>query len=559
MYAFLRTGGAFLLALALAFALAAVVPAAAATSAVDVNVCTNCTLPFPFQICYNGSFAENGPSLAEIAATCGGPVLGVGCARISDGLTMQAGALAPRADVLGVPSAAAIGNGSDVLFYNDQSLSVTGFHENSGVAIPLGCGAESAPASLCRQLSANGRIQPGGRCGGVSYSISAMRYYVFSSPCYEKTASDPCVSTDGACGIGATCDAPDGVCTPASVTNCTGVPNQCQDDLGCDVVSGDCLVGNKTAGVGCDGGDPCLVGSQCDGGGGCTPGIVPVACPGPQPCYDFGTCNATSNTTFDCVYEPLPAGSVCNNGDACTTGDTCLFGNGSCIGVPRVFADYECRKDAVCVNGAANYTWIAPDGTNCTDELGSCAETGQCLSGVCQPVTFVDCGPINCFTAGVCQGGFCVNRTQLAAGTPCLSPNGCAATAACTASAQCQPVTFQSCPAPAQCFLPAVCTSTGTGTYNCTSNPANGQTCDIDQCTIAECLLGSCVPIGSVACPGDTCNDPTTCSTVTGCSNPKPDGTPCSTQNGCATGECQTGTCVITSPCAAPVVESILL
>jgi len=517
---------------------------AASAATTGVVFCTNCTVPVDIRICHNISYNEAGPTNAEIQASCGGDIVGYGCATGDEGNLMRVLALANRTAVFAEPGAVISGNGSSVQFFDDSSLQVVGARNSSSGGVPVGCNElTNDAASLCRRRStSSGDIIFGGRCGLFSFSGPAMRFYVFATPCAGKVASDPCVSSDGACATGATCTATDGVCGGGTLTNCTGAANQCENDAGCNLATGACETTNKTVGTPCQNENQCIIDDTCDGGGTCRNGTLLLVCPiGPQ-CSAAGVCQPSNGT---CTFGLAPNGTACTDGDACTNNDRCSAG--SCAGVPIVFPDYDCRFNATCVAGLPIYV-DAANGVVCGDEFGACFINGTCTGGTCIGTVPAPPPDIPCYNASDCQGG-AFNLTKLPSGTACNPDDGCAISAECDAAGTCQITDFEVCPAPNQCFLAGVCNSTGDTSFECVNNFRQGAECTISLCELGICNLGGCDPTTSVSCPGDDCNFPTTCSNTTGCLNPRPDGTSCEDPDVCGTGICQSGVCNVTQPC----------
>jgi hypothetical protein len=80
-------------------------------------------------------------------------------------------------------------------------------------------------------------------------------------------------------------------------------------------------------------------------------------------CDDANPCTADACIGNDCVHEPVPSGTPCDDGDLCTTGDSCFAG--ACSG-----------------EGIA-------DGSPC-DDLDSCSFGDTCSSGVCIGASIVE-------------------------------------------------------------------------------------------------------------------------------------------------------------------------
>jgi hypothetical protein len=94
--------------------------------------------------------------------------------------------------------------------------------------------------------------------------------------------------------------------------------NACTQDT-CDAATGQC----SHATISCDDNDPCTV-DACDSAAGCS--YTPMVCDDGSDCT-HDTCSPGAG---GCVFEPVPDGTVCDDGDPGTSGDVC--NNGTCIG-----------------------------------------------------------------------------------------------------------------------------------------------------------------------------------------------------------------------------------
>ena len=155
-----------------------------------------------------------------------------------------------------------------------------------------------------------------------------------ANPCTsEDCIDDVCTHS---VTIGAPCD--DGnACTQADFCNagglCAGgaaVP--CDDGNPCTTTPCDAIDGCQTfvaaTGSPCDDGDACTVGDAC-GTLGCVGG--PVECPAGQGCQQAVGCDSN---TGECLYDLSPNGASCDDGDWCTTQDACT--GGECAGAPLI-------------------------------------------------------------------------------------------------------------------------------------------------------------------------------------------------------------------------------
>ncbi len=147
-----------------------------------------------------------------------------------------------------------------------------------------------------------------------------------------------------------------------------------------DPDTGSCIQSNVADGTGCDGGDVCLVETQCvsgqclgqldtcGGANACTVGYcVPGEgchsqdqsgkCQGTDPCQVY-SCDPASG----CQSTPAPDGTPCaTSQDSCQTAGTCVLG--ACVGVP------------------------VPDGTPCALWWAPCVDDAACHGGSCSSPT----------------------------------------------------------------------------------------------------------------------------------------------------------------------------
>lgn len=155
-------------------------------------------------------------------------------------------------------------------------------------------------------------------------------------------AAGTCSKKTGECTVkplarGSDCDDGD-ACTRDDTCDgrgaCAGVPYECptlpcREDMACDGTGG-CTFEPVAAGRTCDDGDPCTIDDACDATGDCTG--TPRTCEPPR-CGTNARCDAG-----ECVFDGLPAGAGCDDGDPCTLDDTC-DADGACAGVPDPACD----------------------------------------------------------------------------------------------------------------------------------------------------------------------------------------------------------------------------
>jgi hypothetical protein len=136
-----------------------------------------------------------------------------------------------------------------------------------------------------------------------------------------------------------------GMCFPGNPLNCadgnTCTINTCNPNVGC-------VATPRPNGTLCFDGDPCTVNDRC---------IAGVCTGAPRNCADANPCTVDSCGPFgNCLHQPAPVGTTCNDNNVCTTNDTC--GPGAfCSGAP------------------------VPDGQMCGFAGGGCCVTGLCCQG----------------------------------------------------------------------------------------------------------------------------------------------------------------------------------
>ncbi|MCZ6653134.1 MAG: hypothetical protein O7D91_08910 [Planctomycetota bacterium] len=183
-----------------------------------------------------------------------------------------------------------------------------------------------------------------------------------------------------------------------------GTPIDCDDDNECtddDCVDGVCIHTPVPDMTGCDDGDVCTYDDYCDYGvcygypqwctdnNDCTidycdpaSGCVnePTDCDDSNPCTD-DYCDPDSS---QCVNQPLPDGTSCDDGDACSENDQCT--KGFCMGPPiDCNDDNECTWDTCDPASGCVYDWVmCPAGEVCDPATGACVEIQdlcECVNG----------------------------------------------------------------------------------------------------------------------------------------------------------------------------------
>ena len=333
----------------------------------------------------------------------------------------------------------------------------------------------------------------------------------------------------------------DGVCLSGTPLVCDDA-NACTDDS-CDSING-CQFVNNDANV-CDDGDPCTGNDACSGGN-----CAGVAIPG---CFNCST------------------NSDCNDGDACNGSESCVGGRCE-AGTPLLCEDGNPCTDDRCdaVAGCRN---VANNSNSC-DDGNVCNGSEQCVSGVCNSVSPLNCDDVNpCTTdtcdpiagcqntpddANFCDDGNLCNGTELCMGGACVpgTPVICDDNNPCTDDV-CSPVSgcqnFANngnvCEDGNVCNGIEICIS-GTCTSGTPPNCDDGDLCTDDSCD----PVAGCQHVSNVArCDdGNVCTDDT-CDPVTGCvftdnAAPCDDGDACTTGDTCSAGACVPGTPTVCTP-----------
>eukprot|EP00038_Savillea_parva_P031378 m.85805 g.85805 ORF g.85805 m.85805 type:complete len:2894 (+) comp9644_c0_seq1:194-8875(+) len=349
-----------------------------------------------------------------------------------------------------------------------------------------------------------------------------------TTPCDDgniATSNDACLANGTCAGVdlcvGVTCPplSPNcasppvcfrGVCLPCQDL-CSGVTcaaaTTCRSSATCS--RGDCIPGDAAPnGTACSDGnveteDDTCVNGECVGINYCD-GVVcdPVVCAQVE-CIR-GTCNVTQ-------YDS--AGTACSDGDNTTVNDVCN-GAGVCAGVDPctlITCDPvpQCQvRD--CTSGCDALT-NAPDGLDCDD--GNPATTrdrcnaGQCIGSDPCVERNISCGPEQCFSAGQCFLGSCIDRTPLGENASCSDGDPNTLFDRCNAAGQCVGVDL---------CAEIVCTTPET------------------QCAFAS------------QCSGGRCLDPL----------PKADGLVCNDSNPATDNDrCQSGVCRGDNLCLPPFAD----
>lgn len=344
---------------------------------------------------------------------------------------------------------------------------------DSCVAQPVGDGTGCDDGAYCTVND----VCTDGVCGGGSRDCSAEADQCNTGVCNE--ASDQCEPTprvdgtscdDGAyCNVGEACLA--GVCTGGSMRQCGASGGSCREGV-CDEANDTCTGDPVPNGTVCDDGLYCTSGDACVDGT-CV-GPVPTDCSAEDDDCNVGQCNESLN---ECVKAPVPNTTQCNDDLYCTVSDICT--DGVCGGAPR---DCSTEDDACNVgrcDEANNTCGKRPlsDGTGCPDGI-FCTANETCVGGTCT-TTVRDCSSQD----SECAVGTCDMTLDRCVAAPVMDGTPCEDGFFCTSGDSC---------------MSGICS--GGGPTDC-SGETMGDNCLIAQCSEAQ----QCYAI----------NDPTCCDVMT--------------------------------------------
>lgn len=360
-----------------------------------------------------------------------------------------------------------------------------------------------------------------------------------------KSCDDGNVCNSDSC-VNGVCAAPapkPGDCDDATVCNghetcgngqCNSGPApNCNDDKVCTVDSCDAVDGcqhvPKEAGVGCDDDDICNGISKCDGGTECIPGT-------PRDCDDNNPCT-------DDLCDPVDGCKYVNNTDDCSDNDLCTLvdkcSGGECVGsgTPNCDDNQPCTLDT-CDPAKQCLHEPLPNFTECDDENG-CTTDSECIAGKCQGTggeTCDDGNPCTKPTCSVLSGCTYPNDDGAACVFDACHVNSSCQDGECTAGEL------------VKCDDNNVCTEdTCDPETGCKYTPLNSGDCsDDDLCTRADkCTNGECVGTPVTCSALDDCHLAGACDPETGaCSDPRaPDRTECDDGPVPGPGSCLDGRC----------------
>lgn len=344
--------------------------------------------------------------------------------------------------------------------------------------------------------------------------------------CVFVSNSVPCDDGD-ACTAADTCA--EGQCVGTGPVECDD-GNPCTDDS-CAPVSGCVHVSNSGP---CDDGNGCTVGDFCQSGT-CHAG------PDQPDCDDQDPCTSDYCMSPDgCKHNPT-TGPLCDDTDLCTTDDQCQAGE--CVGV-----SINCDDGNVCTTNWCDPATgdcvhdPVPDATTC-DDSNACTQGDTCQDGECQGGGLVDCEDGNNCTVDQCHPSSGCQHTP-ASGQACTDGNACTLGDSCDAEGVCTPgVDLVECEDQIACTEDSCQPSTG----ECVFEPNHTACDDGDACTQDQCdvVVGCVVPPLPVEYDDSNQCTQDECDSQQGCMHsPMDDGSTCSDGDSCTVGDsCLQGAC----------------
>ena len=219
-----------------------------------------------------------------------------------------------------------------------------------------------------------------------------------------------------------------GVCSGGAARDCSAFGNQC-NNASCDEGLNQCVSQPRPNGTACEDGLYCTVADQCTGG-------VCVAGPARDCSTSGGQCSdgVCSETTDQCIAQPKANGTTCEDGLYCTVSDQCTGGVcGAGLSRDCSSAGNQCN-DGVC-SESTDQCAAQPktNGTVCEDGL-YCTVSDQCVGGACTSGSARDCS-----TSGdQCNDGVCSETTDQCVAQPKTDGTLCNDGLYCTQTDDCQ-------------------------------------------------------------------------------------------------------------------------
>jgi slime mold repeat-containing protein/thrombospondin type 3 repeat protein len=339
-----------------------------------------------------------------------------------------------------------------------------------------------------------------------------------------------------------TCDPVTGTCAHAPLV-CDDA-NACTTDT-CDPAIG-CVFEPLSAGAVCDDGIACTANDACDENARC------IGSPEPSGtvCDDRNSCTVSDacDGAGACAGIPVTPGSPCDDGQACTTGDVCVqdqAGRVACQGTPKICDDGDICTEDTCdpATGACSSRPIdCDDGSECTTDY--CLSPGGCHHA---PISGIPCNDNNvCTLEDTLQ---CIGNRLVCVGNiprDCNDDRGCTLDT-CDPSRGC--VNTVNCDDHDPCTLDT-CPGPPSGPF-CVYRPLSGPCDDGDACTTGDQCVATGDFLQPAVCRGiSLCDDGNPC-TDDHCDAAAPGGcshtfntASCNDGNGCTLLDtCRDGVC----------------
>ncbi|TNF26342.1 MAG: DUF11 domain-containing protein [Deltaproteobacteria bacterium] len=228
-------------------------------------------------------------------------------------------------------------------------------------------------------------------------------------------------------------------------------------------------------------------------------------------CNDGNACTQDACTPIaGCIHPNVPDETACTPADLCATAGQCVAGMCEVTTWLDCDDDNPCTDDA-CVAGACGHDNV-DDGTACDDRT-VCSLASECQSGSCTATELLDCDDENVCTDDLCDAETGCYQENVEDGTSCDDDNACSDVSECQ-SGTCFGTNYISCSDGNDCTTDFCDPAVG-----CAAEPVeNGMPCDDgDLCTFEDfCTDGQCGG-EAVTCAAPTeCQFPGVCNSATG-------------------------------------------